>query len=247
MESSGSFLYGKGVFTTIPVVAGRPFEFERHWARLKRNAYAISLNTSAQSEEAVLAELSSKLAQNGIADGRARITLFDNSPHAIWAEGSRAETCVSILVGNRRPVTDDFRLAVSPYPVNSRSPLAGIKSCNYLEPLISLNEAQGRGFQEAVRVNELGQVTGGCMANIFWLTDGELFTPSLATGCLAGTTREYLLERLECETVDAQIDALDRADAIFLTSAGLGVVQVAEIDGRQLSKVDHPIQNLLPY
>jgi branched-subunit amino acid aminotransferase/4-amino-4-deoxychorismate lyase len=134
-----------------------------------------------------------------------------------------------------------FRVTTSPYPVNSRSPLAGIKSCNYLENILAIDEAKGRGFHEAIRVNERGHVTSGCMANVFWLSGGKLFTPASSTGCLPGTTREFVLENLACEEVEAEIGELGSAKAIFLTSAGLGVVAVNEFDGRTLGGRDHRI------
>ena len=85
------------------------------------------------------------------------------------------------------------------------------------------------------------------MANVFWEKDGYLFTPSLATGCLPGTTRESILEEVECEEVEMAIEELHEADRIFLTSAGLGVVSVAEAGGRELDTSEHPLSGLLPF
>ena len=87
---------------------------------------------------------------------------------------------------------------------------------------------------EAVRVNERGLITGGCMSNIFWLKDEVLYTPSLATGCLAGTTREFVLENVECREVEVRIDEIEKSEAIFLTSAGVGIRQVNSFDGDTL-------------
>ena len=102
------------------------------------------------------------------------------------------------------------------------------------------------GANEAVRLNELGYVTSACMANISWLKNDRLFTPSLSTGCLPGTTREFVLENLEVSEVEAAIDDLREADAIFLASAGLGVVQVDQFDGRAMPDIDHAITRLVP-
>jgi len=84
------------------------------------------------------------------------------------------------------------------------------------------------------------------MANVFWLKDEKLYTPILATGCLAGTTREFVLENCDCEEVEVAINELDSVDAIFLTSAGIGVINVAQFDKKHLSDVGHPITTLLP-
>ena len=85
------------------------------------------------------------------------------------------------------------------------------------------------------------------MANLFWTKDGKLFTPSLRTGCLAGTTREYILENIECKEVEVGIDEINRADSIFLTSAGLGIARVGEFDGKRLDADRHEIEKLSPF
>jgi 4-amino-4-deoxychorismate lyase len=121
-----------------------------------------------------------------------------------------------------------------------------VKSCNYLEKIIAKDEAKQRGFDEAIQLNERGDVASACMANVFWRRSGKLFTPSLETGCLPGTTREFVLENIDCDEVALGIEELRTADEIFLTSAGLGVVQVAEFDGRKVQRNEHAIMKLVP-
>lgn len=239
-------LYGKGVFTTIAVYDGKPFLWEKHWQRLQTNSLKLQIELSDFSEEGIKNSLGEIVKENGARNGRARITFFDESSSSIWRfEGDR-RTSLLIATADKREIPRNFRLTVSPFLTNSTSPLAGIKSGNYLEKILALDEARNRGFDEAVCLNERGEIVSACMANLFWLTDGKLFTPLLKTGCLAGTTREYLLETLECLEVARGIDALEKADSIFLTSAGIGVVQVAEFDGRVFRTQPHEIPDLLP-
>lgn len=247
-QFSKGALYGKGIFTTVSCFAGSPFLWSKHWNRLCRDSEKIGIDTSYYSEAAVRRSLDEAIATATLINGRARVTFTDERPAELWSSEKVVgnETNLSILTGETRLAIEYFKLGVSPFPANSRSPLAGVKSCNYLEQILSLDEAKGRGFHEAVRVNELGHVTSGCMSNIFWLKDGRLYTPTLATGCLAGTTREYVLENIQCEEVEAKIGELESADAVYLTSAGLGIVHVEEFDGRQLTKIKHPIQTLWP-
>ena len=243
---SPASLYGKGFFTTIAIYGGKPFLWEKHWRRLENNAGKLKANVAEFSEGKTIDALSKIIEQNNISDGRARITFFDESASPIWPFETHPKTSPLIITGDLRQVPDSFKLTVSPYTVNSRSPLAGIKSCNYLEKLMALDEAKTRGFDEAIQVNECGLVASAVMANVFWLKDGVLNTPSLKAGCLAGTTREFVLENLECREVEATLNELKEADAIFLTSAGLGVTQAEEFDSRQIEKTDHPILELLP-
>ena len=243
---SSAALYGKGVFTTIAIYGGVPFLWEKHWRRLSDNAAKLGLDLSKFAEDSIREGLDEIVAKNGVVDGRARITFFDETASAIWTRDGKRRTSLSIVTGDLRPVPQPLRLSISPFPVNSRAPLAGVKSCNYLENLIAHDEAKERGFDEAIRLNEDGHITSASMANVFWLKDGRLFTPSLSTGCLPGTTREFVLENIECEEVEAEIGEIENADAIFLTSAGLGVTAVAEFEARKLGIPTHPIADLLP-
>ncbi|MEP6944530.1 MAG: aminotransferase class IV [Acidobacteriota bacterium] len=241
-------LYGYGVFTTIAVVGDEPFRWESHWRRLTANAQAIAIDLSLYPKTSTYTTLLQALRAKNIVNGKARITFSDQRLSPLWMDTPPpCETALTIIAGEGRHVPDRFRLSISPYTVNSRSPLVGIKSCNYVENILTLDEAKGRGFDEAVRVNEKGEITSGAMANLFWLKDGVLVTPTLATGCLPGTTREFILENLDCHEVEAPIGELDAADAIFLTSAGLGVAEVAEFDGRKLRPSCHPIKSILPW
>lgn len=245
MQTSNAWLYGKGIFTTIAIRDGEAFLWEKHWRRLIENAAKIGVDLTEHTERSTRDALDDAIATSAFTDGRARITFSDDSPSEIWQSDGEEKTTLSIIVAERRVVPELFKLTISPYPVNSRSPLAGVKSCNYLENTLALDEAKQRGFSEAVRVNERGYVTSACVANIFWQKSGQLFTPSLATGCLAGTTREYILENCDCEEVEVAIDELNSVEAIFLTSAGIGVVAVGQFDNKPLSNTSHPITNLL--
>jgi branched-subunit amino acid aminotransferase/4-amino-4-deoxychorismate lyase len=149
------------------------------------------------------------------------------------------------MTRDAKPIPKSLKVTLSPFLVNSTSPLAGIKSSNYLENIIAGEEARARGFSEAIRLNERGDVTCGAMSNVFWLVDGRLQTPALSTGCLPGTTREFIMERLECEEAIAGPDVLQMADAVFLASSGLGVRQVRTLDAREFEPVDHEILQIV--
>lgn len=240
------FLYGKGVFSTIAFYDLEPFLWDKHWSRLTGNAAKLGIDVSAHNERSVRNAVSEAIEKHKTTSGRVRITFFDESTSTLWGGNEEKRTGLSIIAGDARKVPEKLRLTISPHRVNTTSPLAGVKSCNYLEPLMACREAASNGFDEAVRLNERGEVSSACMANVFWLKDGRLFTPSLKTGCLAGTTREHVLEKLECEEVEDGIEAVKNADEIFLTSAGIGVVRAAAFDGRSLRKQHHEILELVP-
>lgn len=222
---SSATLYGKGIFTTIAIYDKTPFLWEKHWLRLLDNASRIGLNFDF-AEKGICESLTELIAQNKIKNGRARLTFFDESAKGIWAFENNKKTSFLMTTADFRPVSEELKLTVSPYRIYSTSPLVNIKSCNYLENLLSFEEAKKRGFDEAVRLNEKGEIVSACLANIFWLKDDEIFTPSLKTGCLAGTMRGLVLEKYKVFEVEENIESLEKSDTVFLTSSGLGIKQI---------------------
>jgi len=243
---SSAGLVGRGIFTTVAIVDRKPFLWEKHWRRLNDNAARVSIDLTDFSQDKTKDALHKVIDANAFDNGRARITFFFEGAGEPWPYESERSTSLLVITGDSRPQIQNPSLTVSAFRTNSRSPLAGVKSCNYLEKILSLVEARKRGFDEAIQLNERGEIASACMANVFWLKDEKLFTPSLDTGCLPGTTREFVLENLECEEVTVGIDDLRDADEIFLTSAGLGITPIANLDGRELNREPHPILDLLP-
>src|SRR3954470_16095811 len=99
---SSAALYGKGVFTTIAVYAGKPFLWEKHWRRLIENAEKIGLNLSEFPEDAVKNAFSEIIVKNKLENARARITFFDESASGIWSFETNNKTNLLIT-------TADFR------------------------------------------------------------------------------------------------------------------------------------------
>jgi branched-subunit amino acid aminotransferase/4-amino-4-deoxychorismate lyase len=235
--ASGS-LYGHGVFTTLAIHGGKPFLWPQHWMRLIDHAERSGVDCRSFDQEAVAALLDKLIHANEVADGRARITLFGGADRGVWKiKGlGQPRTELLIMTGDARQVErDGLALTVSPYRTNTLSPLSGIKSVNYLEHTLSWEEAQARDFDEAVVINERGEIVSATMANLFWVTGGTIHTPTLATGALAGVTRARIIAlagELSLPHVEGVYDLshLSDADEIFLTSSGLGVAIVTTFD-----------------
>ncbi len=227
---SNAALYGKGVFTTVAIYNRKPFLWEKHWRRLFKNARKIGIKSSEINEETIKNALFEIIKTNNLRNGRARITIFDSSASSIWQTNSVAETNLSIQTADFRPLKKNFKLIVSPFQINSTSPLTGVKCCNYLENILALENARAANFDEAIRLNERGEIASACMANVFWKKGGKMFTPRFETGCLEGTTREFISENFTVEEVAAKLNDLKNADEIFLTSAGLGIVRANFFD-----------------
>jgi branched-subunit amino acid aminotransferase/4-amino-4-deoxychorismate lyase len=231
---SSAALYGWGIFTSMGIYDGQPFLWKKHWQRLGEYAMAVGIDIGEISERDVYEDLLAVIRANKLKDARARITCFDNAA-GFWNCAATDKTNILIATADFRQMPERFTLTRSPFPINSASPLAGIKSCNYLENLLAWERAKNAGFDEAVRLNEHGEVASVCVANIFWVRGDKLYTPSLRTGALEGTTRAFVLEQaaingIEYLEVESGPEELLEADECFLTSAGIGIRNVEAID-----------------
>jgi branched-chain amino acid aminotransferase len=130
-------------------------------------------------------------------------------------------------------------VATVPWTRNERSAIAGAKSTSYAENVVALAAAHRAGAHEALLPNTVGNLCEGTGSNVVVERDGELLTPPLSAGALAGITRELLLEwakddDLPLREADVPISELPLLDGLLLTSSTRDVQPVAELDGRGL-------------
>ncbi len=235
--TSAGVLYGWGVFTTLRVYNGKVFQLDRHWERLIRHAEIAEIPPPLSLEEARDA-FSNLVKANSLDHGRARITILKGGAGA-WRVGSPQQSDVLMFTSREeiRP-SSPIAITISPYRVLSHGPLAGVKRTAMLENLLALEEARARNFSEAVMVNERGEITGAAAANVFWSEGGEIYTPSLGTGCIAGITRSIvheIAERAGIHVVEGgfPIQRLLDAGEVFLTSTARGIAPVSSFDVKQ--------------
>ena len=184
---------GDGVFETCAVYDGTAFALTRHLRRLKRSALGLGL--AAPDEGAVREGVAAVLADAGPEIGRLRITLTGGpgplGSHRFAPEEQRQSILVLAGPGARSEVSRVVRV---PWVRNERSSVVGLKTTSYAENVVAVAEAYRRGADEAVLANTVGELCEGTASNVFVERDGELVTPPLSSGCLAGITRELLLE-----------------------------------------------------
>lgn len=240
---SSAMLYGRGVFTTVAVYNGKPFLWPEHWRRLKDHAGRLNVDTTGSNELNVGEALKKLIAVNQVKKGRARVILLARSGRDVWKTKKESARKTDLLIMTSEPQkipAAGMSMAVSPYRFNTFSPLVGIRSLNYLEQVLAWEEAQLRDFDEAVMLNERGEIVSATMANIFWAREGTLYTPALSTGAIAGITRAAVIELANKQFIPViegvfELADLTEADEIFLTSASLGVAIVTTFDFRQYS------------
>src|SRR5205823_766228 len=226
------------VFETLKVERGSPFAVRRHLERLERSAAGLALD--APPVDAVRAALEEVVAANGLAEGVARITLT-GGPAPLGSDRGSAGPTLIVACGPPRVWGASAAVAVAPWPRNDKGPLAGLKTVSYAENVVALQWARKRGAEEAVFANLAGQLCEGTGTNVFVGTGGRMVTPPLSAGCLAGVTRQLLLELGVAEEEDLPLAALAEADEAFLTSSTRDVQPIDSVDGTALPATPGPL------
>ncbi len=180
---------GDGVFETCAVLNGHAFALTRHLARLERSASGMGM--AAPDLQKVRGGVDAVLAATPDA-GRLRITVTDGVGPLASGRSDGPQTV--IVAATEAVIVPTGRAARSPWTRNERSAVAGLKTTSYAENVVSLADAIRKGADESVFANTQGDLCEGTGSNVFLELDGELVTPPLSSGCLAGITRELLLE-----------------------------------------------------
>lgn len=238
---SSAMLYGRGVFTTLAIYNGSPFLWSKHWQRLTTQAAKLDIDHTGCTEASVGEALEKLIAINRVNDGRARVILLARSGRDLWKTKMPGGKKTDLLIMTGDPPKappNGYSLAVSPFRTNTFSPLTGIKSLNYLPNVLAWEEAQSRDFDEAVVLNERGEIASATTANLFWVKDGTIHTPSLSSGAVAGVTRDCVIDIAGKHFIPLlegvyEMGDLTDVDEIFLTSSGLGVAPVTTFDFRR--------------
>jgi branched-chain amino acid aminotransferase len=227
------FVVGDGVFEAVKIDRGHPFALTRHLTRMARSAAGIGL-TGFDVETVRRAVHEVVEANREVLTGAydlLRIT-FTAGPGLLGSgRVGGAPTLVLGVTPGHDPEPETAVITV-PYRRNDVGALTGLKTTSYGENVLALAQAHAAGASEAVFANTRGQLCEGTGTNVFVVRDGELLTPPLASGCLAGVTRALVLEWYGGREVDLPADALTTSDEVFLTSTARDVQAVVAVDGR---------------
>lgn len=229
---------GWGVFSTIRVQDGVMFCWERHWARMQRDAARLRVPFPADAgwlEE----RLYRLIDANHAANSTLRVIVVRNRG-GMW-EGPAAERAFD-TVAFTAPLNnwgDAVKLGIVPQARHAASEFAGAKYLSWSENLTRYERAHEQGFDEVVLLNERGEVAECTSANIFIARGDEVFTPPLSSGCLPGVTRALLLEELLVPGLAVLEKTLvppdlESADEVFITSTTRDLMPVASVDGLKI-------------
>jgi len=226
-------LMGWGVFTTLRIYQGVPFAFDRHWHRMAHDAERLGITLGYQ-QEAVHDAIVKLASANGRPECAARLSFIKNHG-GMWADAPGCPP-TDLLVFTRQlsvwPTA--HKLFLIPDGIFSHGKLAGAKMLSWVQNAGTLERMHGEGYDDALLLNEQGQLAECTSANIFLVRGREILTPPLTSGCLPGITREALIEIIPVagytlKEQDLVPKDLDSADEIFISSTTREVAGVGSI------------------
>jgi branched-chain amino acid aminotransferase len=235
------FTFGDAVYETLRTYGGRPFHLDRHLRRLRVSADRIGIGLLV--EDAALArQLDALLERGANTESYIRIIVSRGVGDISYKfERVKGPTLV-MVVKPLEPLpaacyTDGVAVVMSSFRRNSPRALdPSIKSCNLLNNILAMREAQAKGAIEPILLNDTSEVAEGAGSNIFHVRRGGVVTPPLDAGILPGVTRALVLELCGALGIDAvqepvAVKDLLAADEAFLTSTIKEIMPIAAIDG----------------
>jgi len=237
------FLYGDGVFETLRVYNGKPFLLDRHLGRLAHSLGGLYINDPYDFEQwyDYVKEL---IVRNNAKESILRIQVSRGvGKRGYTSSGNYSPTAV-ISLHDAPPVNDkghQLDLIAASGILADHDPLSTLKTSNKLVNIIAMREAERAEAHDAVLFNGQGYTTETSSSNIFIILEGKLYTPPLASGCLAGITRGYVLELaaelgIDSLQKDLELEQLKNSEGFFLTNSIQEIQPVKSLNGDSINQ-----------
>jgi branched-chain amino acid aminotransferase len=239
------FLYGDSVYEVLWWHKGVPIQAAEHLARLRESARRIYMDLPGP-DARWLSAVREAVAASGAGpaeDAYVRLVVTRGvGPLGLAFDPGLVPTVVVVVAPPHRPTSAEWERGLSValverLRVSVRALDPGAKTGNYMNNVLALQEARARGADDAVMLNDRGEVTEGTTSNVYAVVGGVVATPTVAAGILKGTTRTRVLDLCAKNGVAAEErtlgpDDLRGASEIFLSSSVRGVIPVTALDGK---------------
>ncbi len=225
--------YGFGLFEVTRGYNGIPFLLGDHVARMKKSARSFGLALPMLPPQ-IDGEIRKLCRKNRASDAYIRLTLTGGGNFLIQARqrqqlpGRWNEKGANLLLAKSRKDPTNF--------------LAGHKTLNYLENVLTRDGARRKGAVDAIWLGTGGEVLEGCVSNIFFVSKNQLVTPELHAGILPGVTRKMILKTARRCGIHVREEKVfpsifDQASEIFITNALVEVMPVTRMEGKKVGGI----------
>lgn len=242
-------LNGWGVFSTLRVADGVPFAFERHWERMHRDAVKMHVPFPSDAEE-LRSQILRLIEANSAWNATLRVMVVRNKGGLFEGPDIERDFDVLAFTKDLSPWGSSVRLTLKPNARHSANEFSGCKILSWSQNLTWYEEARQAGFDEAILLNEHGEISECTSANVFAAVGGEVWTPPLSSGCLPGVTRELLLDVVRVpgtKVVERAMkpEDLERADQVFITSTTRDLIPAASVAGLKIRNSGDVVDRLV--
>ena len=237
------FLYGDGLFETLRSYSGKVFMLNRHLDRLYNSAKIINLKIPINKAKMKMA-IYRLLRVNKLKDAYIRLAVSRGEGRVGLDATTTQSSNIVIIAKKFYPYPGilykkGLNVAICNVKRNEGSVLSRIKSLNYLNNIVARIDAQKKGFNDAILLNNRGNVCCGAVSNVFLINKNTIFTPSLREGVLAGIVRELIIKiapkngfRVK-ETVITPTQLMG-ADEVFFTNTLMEILPVSKVNNRRI-------------
>ena len=237
-------LYGDGVFEGIRLYNGCVFKLNEHLERLEYSAKAILLELPMDRLQLMDAVCDTCRANN-LSNGYIRLVVTRGVGHLGLTPDGCGPPSVIIIADDIQLYPENLYenglkiISVPTRRINASALPPAVKSLNYLNNILAKIEAKKVGFQEALMLNDKGEIAECTGDNVFVLSKGVLFTPPLDAGSLRGITRAAVMDIASELSIPCREQALTRydlwtAEECFLTGTAAEVIPCVEVDHREV-------------
>jgi len=237
-------LYGDGVFEGIRFYNGRVFRMEAHMERLWESARSICLEIPISREEMDEALLET-IRQNDLRDGYVRLIVTRGVGNlGLNPVQCKRPSIIIIATTVALYSEENYRrgLTVVTVPTRRMGPATlnpAIKSLNYLNNVLARIEANLANADEALMLNDTGNIAECTADNVFMVKGGQIMTPPITAGALRGITRATVFDiaaELDIAISERELTRHDLyiADEAFLTGTAAEVIPMIKVDGRDI-------------
>ncbi len=253
------FTLGDGLFETMLALQGTVVRLADHLARLTAGAATLRIPLDVAIAKAAISQtITANALQNQAAT--LRLTLTRGTAARGLALPQQPQPTLMVSAVRHTPYPAELyqrgmHAIILPQRRNEFSTIAGVKSLNYLENVLGKEQATRAGAHEGIFLNTQGFLAEGCVSNLFWATDGTLFTPSLACGLVPGIVRKAVLALAHTAGIVVaagkhNASSLLTSDEAFLTNTLLGIIPLTQVDGQPIGNgvpgvVTHHLQTTL--
>ncbi|MCW8830015.1 MAG: aminodeoxychorismate lyase [Gammaproteobacteria bacterium] len=229
--------YGDGLFETIACVDDGLQFWDEHIARMLHGAECLGIDPAAINY--FNDDVTTMLQQHGISNGVIKLMLTRGQGERGYRSPLTQKTTRVVIITDLPEypgsyITEGICACFCQYPISKNPRLAGIKHLNRLDNVLARSEWQDE-YQEGLMLDDTGNIVEGTMSNVFAVSNGKLFTPSLNYSGVDGIIRKQVLSIAQAQGIKTNItdinkEELIRMDEIFICNSLIGIWPVSSLD-----------------